>query len=244
MRGQVHARKRKRASRAGELSRTARHNTIALVCFICILLVLLFILALGRVSSGQLILPGCILLLLLVVLAVSWLLRRERVAGGRSEGVRWQRERSVAPQPVARIPRGPLTATDLMQLTPGEFEDFVGDLLAATGRWSDIHRIGGAGDRGADLLAKDRFGRPFIVQCKHYHAGHKVNAGEIRNFLGAKSIYGADECLFVTTSTFTVAARKNMEHLRHTVFLWDGEKLGQLVQEYWHLLPERWKGRR
>jgi restriction endonuclease Mrr len=128
-----------------------------------------------------------------------------------------------------------------LRLTPGEFEDFVGDLLTVTGQYRDVRRVGGTGDRGADLLARDRFGRPFIVQCKRYQPGRKVNAGEMRNFLGAKGIYRADECLFVTTSTFTEAARANMAHMQHTVFLWDGAKLTQLIEEYWSALPAHWQ---
>jgi restriction system protein len=104
-----------------------------------------------------------------------------------------------------------------------------------------MRRVGGAGDRGADLLARDRFGRPFIVQCKRYHPGHKVSAGEVRNFLGAKGIYGADECLFVTTSTFTEAARNNLAQFRQSVFLMDGISLVQLAEQYWDTLSTRWQ---
>jgi len=129
---------------------------------------------------------------------------------------------------------------DLLRLTPGEFEDFVGDLLEITGQCSDVRRIGGAGDQGADLVARDRFGRPFIVQCKRY-AGHNVGAREMRDFLGARGIYGADECMFVTTSKFTDAARASMVHVRACVFLLDGAHLVQLVRENWEKLPNRWR---
>jgi Restriction endonuclease len=221
------------------VSRAARHNMAALVFFLCVLLVLFVILVAARISLEQAILLGFALLALVVCLTGIWLVGRKRIQGVK-KGVSgdWKR---VSPAPVfAR----PLTIADLVRLSPGDFEDFVGDLLEATGQCTAIRRIGGAGDKGADLLAKDRFGRPFIVQCKRYHLGHKVSAGEMRNFLGAKSIYGADECLFVTTSTFTEAARDNMARFRHIVFLWDGEKLAQLVQEHWDNLPSRWKARR
>jgi restriction system protein len=169
-----------------------------------------------------------------------WLVRRNQAAG--MPGTLNRSDVAVTRMAAVASPAGqPVTVADLLQLTPGEFEDFVGDLLTATGMCTDVRRIGGAGDRGADLLANDRFNRPFIVQCKRYHPGHKVRAGEMRNFLGAKGIYGADECLFVTTSTFTEAARENMLHLRNTVFLWDGERLAEVAREYWNSLPERWR---
>jgi hypothetical protein len=220
-----------------------RNSTGVLLFFLIVFLILLVVLLQARISSGQAVLLGLVLLTLLICLLGAWLVRRRQASvltqTGRLETMRAVRRELRSAPALAR----PGMLLDPLLLSPGEFEDFVGDLLESTGQWSDVRRVGGAGDRGADLLARDRFGRPFIVQCKRYHTGHKVNAGEIRDFLGARDIYGADEGLFVTTSTFTEAARANVGPFKHTVFLWNGEKLQQLIQAYWEALPARWKER-
>ncbi len=216
-------------------SQSSRGTTGVLVFFLVVFLILLVFLLHASFTPGQLILLGLLAAGLLLLPCVSWLIRRKptSLAAPRARSARVQTSTRAEPYAV--------TIDDLLRLTPGEFEDFVGDLLTVTGQYRDVRRVGGTGDRGADLLARDRFGRPFIVQCKRYQPGRKVNAGEMRNFLGAKGIYRADECLFVTTSTFTEAARANMAHMQHTVFLWDGAKLTQLIEEYWSALPAHWQ---
>jgi HJR/Mrr/RecB family endonuclease len=210
-----------------------------LLFFLIVFLLLLIYLLQARLAQGQEILLVIVLVTLAVVLCGAWLLRRSQ----RVVLVQTSQPKVVSPLPSAPVPvfTRPETPLHFLQLSPGQFEDFVGDLLECTGQWSDVQRIGGKGDRGADLLARDRFGRPFIAQCKRYGPGHKVVAREIRDFLGAKGLYGADEGLFVTTSSFTEEARANVGPFQHTVFLWDGEKLLQLVQAYWEALPARWK---
>lgn len=210
--------------------------TGALIFFLIVFLLLCVVLLQERLSPGLSILFDIVLLLLAACIMSVWLLRRkqERATVRIVRGTRVADARE--PVPVSSA----VTVADLLQLSPGEFEDFVGDLLEITGQYSDVRRIGGAGDQGADLVARDRFGRPFIVQCKRY-AGHNVGAREMRDFLGARGIYGADECMFVTTSKFTDAARASMAHVRASVFLLDGTHLVQLVRENWEKLPNRWR---
>ncbi len=227
----------KQASRRGA-PQSERNATGALIFFLIIFLILLVVLLQERISSGQSVLLGIGLLVLSVCMLGIWLARRNQK---RAISTAEQGRRRISLLSVAADASGPVTLVDLLRLSPGEFEDFVGDLLEATGRWTNVRRIGGAGDRGADLLAKDRFGRPFIVQCKRYQPGRKVSAGEVRDFLGAKGIYGSDECLFVTTSTFTEAARANIRPFQYVVDLWDGATLLQMVREHWDGLPARWQ---
>jgi hypothetical protein len=230
--------KSKQATRRNSLQ-SERSTTGALIFFLIMFLILLVLLLQARIPQEQAVLLGLILLALIVCISGTWLVRRKRayipVGSNRESSMR--KTRAPAALPLSQS----VTLAHLLQLSPGEFEDFVGDLLTATGQYSAMRRVGGAGDRGADLLARDRFGRPFIVQCKRYHPGHKVSAGEVRNFLGAKGIYGADECLFVTTSTFTEAARNNLAQFRQSVFLMDGISLVQLAEQYWDTLSTRWQ---
>ena len=133
---------------------------------------------------------------------------------------------------------------NLQHLKHHEFEHFIGALLETAGVAFDLERVGGAGDRGVDLRGKDRFNRPFIVQCKHYF-GHKVTPTETRDFRGARQSHGADEAWFVTTSSFTRQAEQEVEDLRHLgrIVLVDGVKLVELIREHWDALPHRWQWR-
>lgn len=228
---------RSQAGRKGKQPEPSqRGNTGVLIFFLIMFLLLSVVLLQERLSIGLSILLDIVLLLLVVCMIGIWLLRRKRERAAVKVDRRTRIADTRAPLPVAYA----VTVADLLRLTPGEFEDFVGDLLEITGQCSDVRRIGGAGDQGADLVARDRFGRPFIVQCKRY-AGRNVGAGEMRDFLGARGIYGADECMFVTTSKFTEAARANMAHIRQSVFLLDGTNLVRLVRENWEKLPARWR---
>lgn len=199
--------------------------------------------ALVHIPPGLLVLLGIALAALVIGACGIWLSRRGRQQAV-SEDTTRNVEEHVSLAQVASIPNTrPLALDDLLRLSPGEFEDFIGDLLEASGQYTDVRRVGGAGDQGADLLARDRFGRPFIVQCKRYHAGHKVGASEMRDFLGAKNIHHADEGMFVTTSTFTDQARAARSQFHQQVFLLEGKDLLQLVQAYWTDLPARWQQR-
>lgn len=134
---------------------------------------------------------------------------------------------------------------DLAPLGHREFESFVGVLLEAANFAFDLERVGGANDQGADLLGKDAFNRPFIVQCKRYF-GHPVVPREMRDLLRARStIYRADIAWFVTTSTFSRGARRAAESLLlgGGVVLADGAKLIDLTHSCWDALPAQWQWR-
>ncbi len=129
---------------------------------------------------------------------------------------------------------------DLLHLTHQEFEEFVRILLEVSNYYTAVKRIGGAGDRGADLLAKNQTGAQVIVQCKHYQPEHKVVPKEIREFLGAKQDYQAEEGLFVTTSSFTAQARSYAIRFHKSVFLLEGEELTRLACQFQKALPLPW----
>lgn len=223
-------------------SRAAENSSGMLWFLLVILLLALVVWTLIHIPPGLLVLLGIALTVLVIGACGIWLSRRGRQAV--SEDVKGSAKERVSLVPVASIPDSrQLALDDLLRLSPGDFEDFIGDLLEASGQYTDVQRVGGTGDQGADLLARDRFGRPFIVQCKRYHAGHKVSASEMRDFLGAKNIHHADEAMFVTTSTFTDQARAARSQFHQQVFLLEGKDLLLLVQEYWTALPAHWQQR-
>ncbi|MEH1013391.1 restriction endonuclease [Micromonospora sp. CPCC 206060] len=91
--------------------------------------------------------------------------------------------------------------TDAM--TGTEFEHWFGRLLAASG-CTGVTVCGGAGDRGADILATAPDGRRVVVQCKRRSPGNRVGSAEIQRFAGTcRSVHGGDICLLVTNGSFT-----------------------------------------
>ena len=218
---------RARRSRAAQQNavQVAKKNDRKFLFLVGFFLVVIGVWALTFVPPRTLILAAILLLSLVVGIVGIWLLVRGRA--------------QVAPLPVS----GTVDLRNLLRLSPSEFEDFVGDLLEAAGRCTHVQRVGGVRDQGVDLLAKDRFGRPFVVQCKRYQPARKVAAREMRDFLGARLYYRADKGMFVTTSVFTKSARETVAQFQRHISLLEGEMLVQLMQEHWEALPERWRQR-
>ncbi|MFJ4436939.1 restriction endonuclease [Streptomyces sp. NPDC088923] len=115
----------------------------------------------------------------------------------RAERVRWERVRQRA----LRLELGTLDA-----LGHREFEYAVRDLLLRDG-CADARQVGGANDRGADVLATDPYGRKWLVQCKHRRdgaAGSAVGTPDLQRVNGtARQLHGADVVLVVTNGRFS-----------------------------------------
>lgn len=90
------------------------------------------------------------------------------------------------------------------RMTGPEFERYVARLMHRTG-FRQVRVSGGAGDLGADIVARAPDGRLVVVQCKRY-AG-PVGDPHIQKFNGTvRDIHGADVALFVTTGRPTARA--------------------------------------
>lgn len=124
-----------------------------------------------------------------------------------------------------------------LTLTPGEFEQAVGDLLHDLG-YRSIRQTGGARDLAADLWCLDRKGRRTVVQCKRYGPGNRVGSPEMQAFIGMVTVHHqAETGIFVTTSAFTEPARILAD--QHGIELIDGERLTQMATR-----PSRHEDRR
>lgn len=55
-------------------------------------------------------------------------------------------------------------------------------------------------DIGIDLMALDFSGQWASIQCKNFDSTHKIDVGDLKNFLGINSIYKADKSLFCVIS--------------------------------------------
>ncbi len=68
-------------------------------------------------------------------------------------------------------------------MSPGGFEELIARLLRRDG-WLDVRVIGGAGDLGADVIARVPDGRRLVAQCKRYAAHNLVSSTDMQRFLG------------------------------------------------------------
>jgi restriction system protein len=90
--------------------------------------------------------------------------------------------------------------------------------------------LGKSGDGGVDgVIDQDALGLDRIyVQAKRY-TDNKVSSGEIRDFFGSLDRFKANKGLFVTTSSFSPAAKETAELLSKRIVLIDGNLLCRLM---------------
>ncbi|WP_188196123.1 restriction endonuclease [Nonomuraea sp. SYSU D8015] len=97
--------------------------------------------------------------------------------------------------------------SEIDRLDPTAFEYVVRDLMIRDG--IDARRVGGAGDRAADVIGRDPDRRVIVVQCKHTVTGRKVDARVIYQVYGtAEPAHGAQVAIVVTNGWFTKDAAK------------------------------------
>lgn len=108
--------------------------------------------------------------------------------------------------PVADPPHAAYEALD-----PYEFEEAVAELCRRDGCW-DVEVVGGAGDLGADVVARTPDGRLLVMQCKRYGDTNRVGSQDMQRFGGTCfTVHGADVAVMVTTSDFTAPALEYAE---------------------------------
>ena len=119
---------------------------------------------------------------------------------------------------------------------PDFFERLIVNLLLSMGyggsRADKAGRIlGRSGDDGVDgVIDQDALGLDRVyIQAKRYAAGNNVGPGAIRDFFGSLDRHKASKGLFVTTSTFSSAARETAEFLSKRIVLLDGMQLAALM---------------
>jgi restriction system protein len=119
--------------------------------------------------------------------------------------------------------------------SPRFFENLVLDLLHGMGYGTsraDLQRVGGSGDGGIDgVISLDRLGlQKVYVQAKRWQS--TVGSPEIRAFIGALQLQGADKGVFITASAFSRDAEDAAERARGSVVLIDGGRLAALMIEH------------
>lgn len=119
---------------------------------------------------------------------------------------------------------------------PDFFERLIVNLLLSMGyggsRADKAGRtLGRSGDDGVDgVIDQDPLGLDRVyIQAKRYAAGNNIGPGAIRDFFGSLDRHKASKGLFVTTSTFSSAARETAEFLSKRIVLLDGMQLAALM---------------
>jgi restriction system protein len=125
--------------------------------------------------------------------AGSWRLWRTGQTHRRADQS-WRRQDAVQ--------AGHRTLAQADRMTGTEFEEFVASLCRRDG-CTEVRRVGGSGDNGADVRGLLPDGRTFIIQCKRYAPSSTIPARDLRDLLGAKAHFGADLALFVATTRFS-----------------------------------------
>lgn len=124
--------------------------------------------------------------------------------------------------------------TKILASPPDFFERLIVQLLIAMGYGGSAieagKALGKSGDGGVDgVIDQDALGLDRIyVQAKRY-TSNKVSSGEIRDFFGSLDRFKANKGLFVTTSTFSPAAKETAELLSKRIVLIDGHLLTKLM---------------
>ena len=119
----------------------------------------------------------------------------------------------------------------LKEINPYYFEKVILILLKKMG-YGDFIETSKSGDGGIDgIINEDKLGLEKIyTQAKRYNE-NKVREKEIRNFIGAMS-GDTRKGVFITTSSFDVAAIKKAREAHHSIILIDGIKLVELMHQY------------
>lgn len=141
----------------------------------------------------------------------------------------------------ARFLRESLEAEVLNRVRDAEpdfLERVVVDLLIAMGYGGGdaaMGRVTGrSGDGGIDgTIREDTLGLDEVyLQAKRYGDGNTVGEGDLRNFAGAIDAAGTTKGVFVTTASFTRAARNYVARSPKRIILIDGEELARLMVQH------------
>ena len=138
----------------------------------------------------------------------------------------------------ARQLSGALEADVLQRVrnaAPAFLERVVVELLIAMGYGGGDaakgHVTGRSGDGGIDgTIREDALGLDEVyVQAKKYADRNAVGVGDLRNFAGAIDAAGTTKGVFVTTSSFTQAAKDYIARSPKRIVLIDGAELARLM---------------
>lgn len=90
----------------------------------------------------------------------------------------------------------------LYNMDPYDFEKLIADYFVKRG-YVKAQTVGGAGDRGVDVLATNLDGKFEFIQCKRYRKGSNIGSTPIQRVDSMRISRGAEKAWVFTTSDFT-----------------------------------------
>lgn len=115
---------------------------------------------------------------------------------------------------------------DLDRMNGAQFEEYCAELMRRNG-WRKVRVTQASNDYGADIVAYDRSGTKWVVQCKHYEA--TLGNSPVQEVTAAMSWYEAEKAAVMTSSTFSRNAVSLAE--ANGVLLIDREDLLKMAQK-------------
>ena len=103
--------------------------------------------------------------------------------------------------------------------------------------WRDINVIGGAGDKGGDVIATRSDGgsiKSWVVQSKAVTGDRYIGPQAVNEAINALSFYDTNIAAVATNGEFTRTARQRQEQLTangYTVKLWNGAFLKNIIEQ-------------
>lgn len=125
----------------------------------------------------------------------------------------------------------------ILEMSPAFFEKLVVELLVKMGYGGSFEDAASvtqySRDEGIDgVIKEDKLGLDTIyIQAKRWDKG-TVGSKDIQAFVGAIDMKHASKGVFITTSTFSDAAKKCAKEVKSKIVLIDGEQLCKYMIEY------------
>ena len=125
----------------------------------------------------------------------------------------------------------------VLEMTPAFFEKLVVELLVKMGYGGSFEDAASvtqySRDEGIDgVIKEDKLGLDTIyILAKRWDKG-SVGSKDIQAFVGAIEMKHASKGVFITTSSFTDAAKKSAKEVKSKIVLIDGEQLCKYMIEY------------
>jgi HJR/Mrr/RecB family endonuclease len=101
-----------------------------------------------------------------------------------------------------------VSPTELLKLSPREFEELIAELWRRFGY--EVELTARTKDGGRDVIAvrKAEADIRFLIECKRYRPENKIGVALVRALYGVKVHEHATKAILATTSTFTAGAEK------------------------------------
>ncbi|GAA4571010.1 hypothetical protein GCM10023193_58830 [Planotetraspora kaengkrachanensis] len=132
--------------------------------------------------------------------------------------------------------RDALRRAGLDRLDPRRFEELAAELLRRDG-FRKVTVVGGAGDRGVDVLGVAPDGGRYAIQCKYYTRA--VGPGQVRDFVGALQArpYRDHRGVLITSHRLSAEAARTARD--HDLVVIDRDRLGDWLLDAYRLGPGR-----